>query len=477
MATAKNVLFITADEMRFDAPGFNGNVDCKTPHLDALAKRGTTFKNHFTVHGKCVPSRIAMQTGRYAHTDAIRTVMQDNLLPKGTPIVMEHLKAKGFETAVFGLNHVWDSEWFYGENKKSAGAVDYHSFTEGEIADVNDLEIETPSAPLDGSSGFLEELSEIDYNGCTTGPLKSHSDVHRALQGVKYIKEMRDKSKPFYCQVNLSRPHPPYAIHEPWYSMYKPEELTAYPHDLPENATLHLRKQRELRTGNDISEEALRELQRCYYSAVSFVDDNIGKLIQALDDEDLFKDTLIVFCADHGDFAGQYGINEKWDTAMQDCILHVPFILAGGDIPAGSEVQSLSEHVDIPETILNSLGVAADDEQWGWHGSSLLPLIDGSETRKYVFADGGHEAAMRERLSFEVWSEKDGRRVKNTGGKQLVYKECPDAMARVKMIRSDTWKLAIRECGGNELFNMQEDPQEMRNLYGDPQYNDVVMEL
>ena len=51
MATAKNVLFITADEMRFDAPGFNGNVDCKTPHLDALAKRGTTFKNHFTVHG------------------------------------------------------------------------------------------------------------------------------------------------------------------------------------------------------------------------------------------------------------------------------------------------------------------------------------------------------------------------------------------------------------------------------------------
>ena len=474
MSQIKNVLFITSDEMRYDASSLNGNPDCRTPHLEALGKRGVVFDNHFTVHGKCVPSRIAMQTGRYAHTEAIRTVNKDNLLPKGDPNLMEHLRGKGFETAVFGLNHVWHDEWFYGGNEKGGGAVDYHSFTTGYFDDLAMRKVPVPDrqTPVPACA---KELETIDYSGCKEGSVENFSDLNRTEQAVKYLTEVRDRSKPFYLQVNLSKPHPPYGIHEPYYSMYDRDAITAYPHELPENATLHLRKQRELRLGNDISEAALRELQAVYYGSVTFIDDCIKRIMEAMESEDLFKDTLIIFCADHGDFASQYGINEKWDTAMQDCILHVPFILAAPGLPAGTRIDSLTEHVDIPETVLELLGIDGD-ERWHWHGRSLLRAIEG-ERKAAVFADGGHEAPMRARFDCPAFADKNGLQIKTTGGKQLVYRDFPDAMARVKMVRSEDWKLAIRETGGNELFDLKNDPNELVNVYGDAAYNDVVMDL
>lgn len=474
MATIKNVLFITSDEMRADAISLFGNPDCKAPNLEALAERGVAFDHHFTVHGKCVPSRIAMQTGRYSHTDAIRTVNKTNLLPKEDPNLMVHLKNQGFETAVFGLNHVWDDQWFYGGNKKSGGVVDYHSFTEGYFDELASRELPVPErqTPVPDCA---EELAPIDYSGCREGTLGGFSDVNRTDQAIKYLTEVRDKSKPFYCQLNLSKPHPPYAIHEPYYSMYKRDAIKAFPHELPEHAPLHLRKMRELRLGNDISDAALRELQAIYYGSCTFIDDCIGKLMEAVESEDLFKDTLIIFCADHGDFASQYGINEKWDTAMQDCILHVPFILVAPGLPAGTRVDSLTEHVDIPETVLEMLGIEGD-VRWNWHGRSLLRAIEG-ERKEAVFADGGHEAPMRARFCGKMWDEKDGKKIKPTGGKQLVYGTHPDTMARVKMVRTEEWKLAIRECGGNELYHVKNDPFELKNLYGDPQYDSIVLDL
>jgi phosphoglycerol transferase MdoB-like AlkP superfamily enzyme len=134
MTRAKNILFITSDEMRGDVQSYIGNPDVKTPNLDALAARGCVFERHFSPFPKCVPARCAMHTGRYTHTDGLRSVMEDNHLPRGTPTMGEFLRDQGYETAVFGLNHIWEREWFYGAgdqvNKKSAGVVDYQSFTE-----------------------------------------------------------------------------------------------------------------------------------------------------------------------------------------------------------------------------------------------------------------------------------------------------------------------------------------------------------
>lgn len=479
MKKPKNILLITADEMRGDCLGVTGNPDIRTPHIDALAARGAVFENHFTPFPKCVPARCAMHTGRYCHTDGLRTVMGPNHLPQGDPNLAETLRAAGYETAVLGLNHVWESGWFYGrgdkENKPGAGVVDYTSFTEGPLAEMATRERSYPEGRARGGEHF-KVLETVDYNGLQMGSRKDFLDENRADQARLYLRELRDPEKPFFLQLNLSKPHPPYAIHEPWYSLYDPAAIRPFPYDLPENAALPLRAQRKWRLGEDVPEAALREIQAVYYGMVSFIDDLVGQVLTTLREQGLEEDTLVIFTSDHGDYAGQYGINEKWDTDLRDCLLHVPCLMAGPGVPSGLRVHGLSEHVDWPATLLDYLGLEAPPE-WVWHGASMLPLLEGAPGKTAVFADGGHEAAMRARFDTPTWQERGGRRIKTVGGKQLTYSECPDAMARAKMIRTAEWKLVIRETGGNELFHLAEDPREMKNLYGDPAHDKTVQEL
>jgi choline-sulfatase len=473
-----NILIITADEMRGDCTGYIGNPDVKTPNLDRLAARGTVFENHFAPFPKCVPSRCAMHTGRYTHTDGLRTVMGPNHLPKGSPNLAEFLRSQGYETAVFGLNHLWQDDWFYGEgdrrNQRGAGVVDYTSFTE-EFAQLAMVSREYPFGKA-RMGKQIEALAEVDFDGLVSGRVEDFCDENRADQACHYMTTIRDPAKPFFLQLNLSKPHPPYGIHEPFYSMYDPATLQPFPHGLPQGASLPIRAQREWRLGKDVCDASLREIQAVYYGMITFMDTLVGQVLKTLERTGLAEDTLVFFSSDHGDFAGQYGINEKWDASLQDCLLRVPFLLAGPGVPQGQRIKGLSEHVDLPATILDYLGLQAPSE-WGWHGQSLIPALHGAPTKRAVFADGGHEAAMRARFAAPVYQEKNGRRIKAVGGKQLTYQQCPDAMARCKMVRTEEWKLVIRETGGNELFHIAEDPHEMRNLYGDPELAGVTGDL
>ncbi|NLF40756.1 hypothetical protein GX586_15035 [bacterium] len=149
---------------------------------------------------------------------------------------------------------------------------------------------------------------------------------------------------------------------------------------------------------------------------------------------------------------------------------------AGEDLLQSGPVTSLTEHVDIAPTILDLLGIKPD---WGIHGESLLPIATGRRRKEAVFADGGHEAGMRGRFSFKP-EGRDGT-PKKLNGKQLTYQQCPDSMARTKMVRTERWKLVIRETGGNELYDMQADPWELNNLWNDypsnPILRDAVLDL
>ncbi len=465
MTQAKNFIIITSDELRGDCTGFMGNEDIRTPNLDAFAQSGVVFTNHFTVHGKCVPSRIAMMDGRYSHTDGYRTVNKTNLMPSENPDLMKTLRDKGYEVAKFGHNHVWDDF----ENQ-----VHYHSFSP-EFEEMAKKEWDLPPADPNGPEP-LEELNHVDYGGRMTGKWGGFHDRNRTAQAIKYLKDVRSKDKPFFMYLNIGRPHPQYAVEEPYYSMYDRQAIKAWPHDVPENAPLHLEKQRELRLGREITEAALREIQCVYYGMVTSVDDQMGLFFETAEEEGLFDDTIFIFTADHGDWAGQYGINEKWDTAMQDCILHVPLVLKAPGLPEGKRVDVLTEHVDIPKTVMELLGVEPA-VKWVIHGDNLLPAIKGEKIKDAVFADGGHEAPMRARFDRPAWQEKNGRQILATGGKQRVYKECPDAMARTKMIRTEKWKLVVRETGGDELYDLEKDPDEMKNLFGNEKYHSIVMNL
>lgn len=474
-----NILWITADELRADAVGFMGNRDVRTPHLDALATRGTVLENHFTPFPKCVPARCAMHTGRYCHSDALRTVATDNHLPKGRPNLASHLRANGYETAVFGLNHLWEDDWFYGagesKNQPRAGAVDYTSFSGPELTAMALQARNYPDAPI-RPGDWHQAFSNLPLPGPRTGTHNVFCDENRSDQAIHYLENLRDRQKPFFLQLNLSTPHPEYTVHEPFYSLYDPATLKTLPGELPSGAPLALRAQRRFRTGDDLPEAAMREILAVYYGMVSFVDEQIGRVLQTVRALGLEENTLILFTSDHGDYAGQHGLVEKWDADLRDCLLKVPCILAGPNIPVGVSVTGLSEHVDLPDTMLELAGLP-NDPTWFRHGSSMAGLLCGGAGKEAVFADGGHEAALRARFNTPAWEGDGSPRIKATLGKQLTYEEEPDAMAKCKMVRTADWKLVVRETGDDELYHIVDDPYEMKNLIADPAQASRIREL
>lgn len=455
---APNLIVLCSDEMRGDCLGCLGNPDIRTPHLDAFAGRSVLFERHYTNHGKCVPARIAMMTGRYSHTDGFRTIQQH--LAAGSPDVLLKLKERGYQSAVFGKNHCWE-EMF-------EGYVDHHSWDETYKPFFDDWEEKKKESRRVPEPRELE--GTYDHRGCA----RNFPDEIYAEQAIDFLTNRRDRDRPFFLEVNIEKPHPKYAVEEPWFSMYDRDAIRAFPHDLPHGAPLPLVKQREVRTGRDADDNILREVQAVYYGMISKVDHLMGRMLGTVEEEDLLGDSIVMFWVDHGDFAGQYGLVEKWDTVMQDCIMRVPLILHAPGLPSGVRVESLTEHVDLCPTMLELLGIEGD---WGIHGESLLPIIRGERRKDAVFADGGHEAEMRERVNATTHKEVGGGRVRRGSGKQETYVKYPDTMARTKMIRADRWKMVVRETGGNELYDMENDPWEMTNLWGRRELHSVVREL
>lgn len=458
MPTPTNLVILHADELRGDCVGFAGNADVRTPILDALAAESTVLERHFTVHPKCLPSRVAMMTGRYAHADGIRTVMDENELPSGRPDLMASLARAGWQTAVFGHNHCWSDFW---NGNRPHGVVDWHSY----VPPFDRITAAERPVPPPGGRPDAPRLDDgFDLLGRRTAPLPAFGDDSRTECAIHFLEEVRERGRPFFMQVNLGAPHPPYQVEEPWYSLFDPASLRPFPGDLPRNASLPFRAQRRHRTGAAaIPASALREVLATYYGMIAKVDHLFGRVLDALRAQGLMESTVVVFTSDHGDFAGQYGLCEKFDTVMSDCLLRVPCALR---IPGrrASRCDALTQHVDLPATLLELLG-APPLPGWDMHGRSLIPVIEGRLRPEAVFADGGHEAAMRARRNAGLRTP-DGRR--STAGKQHTYACEPDSMARCGMVRTERHKLVMREAGGHELYDLAADPWELDNRFGDP---------
>jgi arylsulfatase A-like enzyme len=229
---------------------------------------------------------------------------------------------------------------------------------------------------------------------------------------------------------------------------------------------------RDVRTGEEGTNEALNEIQAVYYRMVTKTDHLLGQVLDVVEEEGLFENTIVIFTNDHGDFAGQYGLVEKWDTAMVDCIMRSPLIVCAPGLPAGKRVSSLTENIDLPSTILDLMGTSPD---WGVHGESLLPAIRGEKAKEAIFGDGGHEEEMWGRFGF---GRKDDP---SLNAKQVTYRDYPETMSRTKMVRTEKWKLVVRLAGGNELYDMENDPKELNNLYpsveGNAELKSVVSDL
>jgi len=471
----KNLIILCTDQMRGDCLGANGrNPDIRTPNLDALAQRGVNFRQHYATFPKCVPARVSLMTGRYGHTDGYRTITQH--MPFEQPDLLGTMLRAGYRAALFGKNHCWENlfEATHRPSQLKEGQrghkIDHHSWTAG-YADIYNKwkdAAEKEKADAEPNPNRIK-VSDLKTRFEYAGRRREAADEAYTEQAIHFLENGVSGDQPFFLQVNIEKPHTPYGVEEPWFSMYDRKTIRQWPSELPEGAPLPYVAQRNVRTGHDIPEDVLREIQATYMGAVSKVDHLMGRIIHTIERLGLFENTVVVLWSDHGDFAGQYGLVEKWDTIFSDSLLNVPFVICAPSLPKGKTVDALTDHTDIAPTLMELLGL---DPLPGVHGESLVPVVAGGRARSAVFADGGHEDEMIARFQHQPLPTNIAE-----SAKQATYREYPDSMARAKMIRTATHKLVTRTRGGNELYDLVSDPWEMINRYDDPAFLNVKSDL
>ncbi|MCA1789643.1 MAG: sulfatase-like hydrolase/transferase [Thioalkalivibrio sp.] len=450
---APSVLWITSDQLRASALPSYGNAVVRTPHLDALAHRAHLFERVHVQHAKCTPSRSAIMSGRYPHLGGHRTL--DLPLQSGERNLPETLRRHGYDTQLIGKNHVV-SKAFLPE------VFDRHFLPEGSPNDDGD----------DGSVRRGDPLWGAFYRGEARRDLEDMYDARLAREAIRWLTERSETGgdAPFFTWLTFEAPHPPFRVCEPFFSQVDRASVEVPP--LPDftGKPSFLRLIREIYGLDRLTDDEWREVIATYYGMVAFVDHLVGDVLAALEATGLAEETIVVFHADHGEFLGEQGVIEKWDTAFYDCLTHVPFLIAEPGARQGHRHAPLVESIDFMPTLLELCGVPIPA---GTQGLSLTPLMRGERAthRESVLADGGWERALEAHI---VDAE--------AGGGDYVFKHMvrnadPTALTRVKMVRTDRYKLVFRLNGEHELYDLADDPGELRNRHADPDFVDVVGEL
>ncbi|MCQ6561439.1 sulfatase-like hydrolase/transferase [Paenibacillus mendelii] len=331
-----NVVFIISDDHRYEAIGSNGNPIVHTPVLDALAGEGASSCGTHIFGGLtgavCAPSRACVNTGQSIFKSMIGSdvsVWEHSVVIRSDVRLMpQTLKEEGYRTHAIGKWH----------NDKASFARSFEG----------------------GDKLFFYGMSDHDRV-----PVQDFDP-----DGV-YPKEER----PFCLYMAYTAPHDPRTAPEPYAAMYDPEAiplpvnfLTAHPFD---NGEMDVRDERLAHIPRDEAE--IRRHIADYYAMITHLDAQIGRVVEALKDQGVYEDTIIVYTADHGLSVGQHGLMGKQN--MYDHSVRIPFIMRGPGVPTGKRVRSLSSNIDIFPTVAELCSVPVPAEV---DGVSLMPLIRGA---------------------------------------------------------------------------------------------------
>lgn len=372
VAKQKNVLFIAVDDLKpigglYDVP------EVKTPHLDQLASTAYVFKNNHCQQAVCAPTRASLLSGKrpdYTKVWDLKTQIRD--MHPDIITLPQYFKQMGYQTAAVGK--VFDAR----SVDKGHDAISWSIPYEGTLG----------SSVVGG--GYMLETRRVSTE-CADVPDSSTMDGRVLQRGKDLLDLMADNEKPFFLAVGFYKPHLPFAAPKKYWDMYKREdiELPTY-QKMPESAPAYAYQPGwEVRSQYEdvpkdfkvpIPIEKQKELIHGYYACVSFIDQQIGNLINYLDEKGLRENTLIVLWGDHGWHLGDHNIWCKHSNYEQ--ATRSPLIISLGNKYVG-QTQSPSEFIDVFPTICDMSGVAHPDQL---DGKSLLPIMAGQQAKVKDFA-------------------------------------------------------------------------------------------
>jgi choline-sulfatase len=431
-----NIILYVPDEMRADALACYGNPVTRTPNFDRLAAEGTRFENCHVQFPVCGASRCSFLTGWPTSVRGHRSLYY--FLRPDEPNLFRYLKDAGYEV-------IW-----LGKNDAFAAATFASSVTEWKTGAV---------APTGGGHASPAELTR----GITSmllppdGDRRSTNDYSLVQEAIGILAR-RESERPVCIFLALFNPHPPYSAPADFYHMYGPRAL---PPMIPPGGARRPNFHRAIREAyglDRLSDTGLRQLRSVYYGQVSYSDWLLGELMEAMQRNGRDKDTALIAFSDHGDYAGDYGLVEKWPSGLEDCLTHVPMIvrLPGG--APGIVAPEMIEVFDIVATCLELGGARAGHTHFS---RSLLPqaMGRGGDPERAAFTEAGYntyEPQAFEPLIAGLYEPKT--RLQN---------DHPETITRAASVRTRTHKLMIRPNGQSELYDCARDPGMKENLFGD----------
>ena len=306
------------------------------------------------------------------------------------------------------------------------------------------------------------------------------TDVILTEKIIKFLgsKNNRRRKKPLCLYVAFNFPHPPYTVEDPYFSMYDRKSLTNLKPPKLDDKPRFMKLMYEKYRLNELKDSDFKEIRATYYGMITKLDTLIGRIINKLKEVNMYENTAFFFSADHGDYTGDYGLTEKWPNGMQDCLLNVPLIVKIPNLEPVKKINSnLTQTIDIFPTIL---GIAGIKTKYTHFGKSLIPTIKNEVPihREAVFAGGGYDT--REPQCFEEYLAPEENPIVGVYFDKIdLQNSIPEAACRTQMIRTKNWKLIMRSIKdqGEELYNLETDPEELNNLIDDTRYKNHVDDL
>ena len=457
-----NILWICTDQQRVDTLGAYGNEIVNTPNLDELANKGFVFENCFSQSPVCTPSRASFLTGRYPRTCRTRQNGQD--IPEDEILVTRLLAETGYDCGLAGKLHISacnPSVCTEIERRINDGYQEFHwSHHDGGGWGLNNEYWQWLS-----ERGFeYEEKAHPDCDYIKLGmPEELSQSAWCAEKAMEFFDKHKEDEQPWLFSVNFFDPHHGFNACEDALKRYE-EILEEIP--LPEYLDKELDSKPVWqntdhqgayngRSGfefDKMTEKDHRWIRASYFAMVEVVDRQIGKMLEKLKVNGQLENTIIIFTSDHGEMLGDHGIYLK-GPYFYDNLVKVPLLFSMPSIKSGRRINSLVEMVDIAPTLLEaaSLPVAP-----GMQGKSLLPLLKGD------ISEDSHRS--------NVYCEFYGANFSYT----------PHAFTT--MVRTKDYKLTVaHKQNTGELYDLQNDPGEVVNLWDNPDYvtpkNEMLIRL
>lgn len=449
MSDRPNVLVFVPDQLRADAIGAFGNPHVHTPNIDRLAARGTRFDNAYVQHPVCSPSRVSFLTGWYPHVRGHRSLR--HLLRPDEPNFLRTFRASGYHVAWAGAR---GDTFAPGATEAS---VDEYGFT-----------VLPTVSPGDGHAYPDDVAARTFYVGRQANPDIVDFDEAAIRTAVNWLEG--EPTGPWLLFVPIMAPHCPFQVSDPWYSLHDRATVPdpAPPADDPTREPGFMSEIRRRHGLDRVSAEQWREIIATYYGMISRMDAHLGRVLAAIDGIGATDRTLVAFFADHGEFLGDYGLIEKWPSALSGNIVCDPLILAGPGVPGGESREDMVELIDVFPTLLALCGVPDDTHRH--YGRSLAPLLGDPKAghREYAFSEGGFTEAEEPQLepAFFPYDHKAN-----------LQHEQPKLVGKAVAVRTHRWTYVERLYEGPELYDRLTDPHERVNLAGRTEFADVQLRL